>query len=190
MQKFERVHTRQWILFQVFDKKNVWEKSFEDLNNKHYSARADVLWKLGRHYLRTSYDLVHIVAIASTRFIWDLHALKSPVEVGVLYCFLLTIYIVFFQPVKWDDDELSFSNRHQIVSSSRVFHLWTKRFSTGFKKAMRNPKSWMGYEFKCYFFILMESVTFKKCINSRENKANGCFCLGILVTKKYDYEFV
>ena len=81
-------------------------KEFEEVNNKHFSAGRRTL-KLDALLLRPATDLVHIVAIALVFGLFGIDALKSPVEVGVLYAFVNYIHR-FFQPVNEMMMKLSF----------------------------------------------------------------------------------
>ena len=97
-------------IVQVFRQEKRMRKEFEEVNNKHYSAGRRTL-KLDALLLRPATDLVHIVAIALVLGLFGIDALKSPVEVGVLYAFVNYIHR-FFQPVNEMMMKLSFSNRH------------------------------------------------------------------------------
>ncbi|MGE7870330.1 ABC transporter ATP-binding protein [Bacillus paramycoides] len=107
-------------IVQVFRQEKRMRKEFEEVNNKHYSAGRRTL-KLDALLLRPATDLVHIVAIALVLGLFGIDALKSPVEVGVLYAFVNYIHR-FFQPVNEMMMKLSFFQQ-ALVSSSRVFHL-------------------------------------------------------------------
>ena len=76
---------------QVFRQEKRMRKEFEEVNNKHYSAGRRTL-KLDALLLRPATDLVHIVAIALVLGLFGIDALKSPVEVGVLYAFVNYIH--------------------------------------------------------------------------------------------------
>lgn len=107
-------------IVQVFRQEKRMRKEFEEVNNKHFSAGRRTL-KLDALLLRPATDLVHIVAIALVLGLFGIDALKSPVEVGVLYAFVNYIHR-FFQPVNEMMMKLSFFQQ-ALVSSSRVFHL-------------------------------------------------------------------
>ncbi|WP_454639276.1 ABC transporter ATP-binding protein [Bacillus mycoides] len=107
-------------IVQVFRQEKRMRKEFEEVNNKHFSAGRRTL-KLDALLLRPATDLVHIVAIAVVLGLFGIDALKSPVEVGVLYAFVNYIHR-FFQPVNEMMMKLSFFQQ-ALVSSSRVFHL-------------------------------------------------------------------
>ncbi|WP_264447618.1 ABC transporter ATP-binding protein [Bacillus cereus] len=107
-------------IVQVFRQEKRMRKEFEEVNNKHFNAGRRTL-KLDALLLRPATDLVHIVAIALVLGLFGIDALKSPVEVGVLYAFVNYIHR-FFQPVNEMMMKLSFFQQ-ALVSSSRVFHL-------------------------------------------------------------------
>ncbi|MFK4321696.1 ATP-binding cassette subfamily B multidrug efflux pump [Bacillus sp. RC145] len=107
-------------IVQVFRQEKRMRKEFEEVNNKYFSAGRRTL-KLDALLLRPATDLVHIVAIAVVLGLFGIDALKSPVEVGVLYAFVNYIHR-FFQPVNEMMMKLSFFQQ-ALVSSSRVFHL-------------------------------------------------------------------
>ncbi|WP_377864806.1 ABC transporter ATP-binding protein [Bacillus sp. R86525] len=107
-------------IVQVFRQEKRMRKEFEEVNNKHFSAGRRTL-KLDALLLRPATDLVHIVAIALVLGLFGIDALKSPVEVGVLYAFVNYIHR-FFQPINEMMMKLSFFQQ-ALVSSSRVFHL-------------------------------------------------------------------
>lgn len=107
-------------IVQVFRQEKRMRKEFEEVNNKHFSAGRRTL-KLDALLLRPATDLIHIVAIALVLGLFGIDALKSPVEVGVLYAFVNYIHR-FFQPVNEMMMKLSFFQQ-ALVSSSRVFHL-------------------------------------------------------------------
>ena len=133
-------------------------KEFEEVNNKHYSAGRRTL-KLDALLLRPATDLVHIVAIALVLGLFGIDALKSPVEVGVLYAFVNYIHR-FFQPVNEMMMKLSFSNRHLFRHHACISFNGRERFSTG-SKGNENPQVVDGdIEFKMLLFHMMESVTF------------------------------
>ncbi|QHG36102.1 ABC transporter ATP-binding protein [Bacillus paranthracis] len=94
-------------IVQVFRQEKRMRKEFEEVNNKHYSAGRRTL-KLDALLLRPATDLVHIVAIALVLGLFGIDALKSPVEVGVLYAFVNYIHR-FFQPVN-EMDDIEFKN--------------------------------------------------------------------------------
>ena len=106
-------------------------KEFEEVNNKHYSAGRRTL-KLDALLLRPATDLVHIVAIALVLGLFGIDALKSPVEVGVLYAFVNYIHR-FFQPVNEMMMKLSFSTGTCFVITCISFN-GRERFSTGSKR--------------------------------------------------------
>ncbi|EOV9528376.1 ABC transporter ATP-binding protein [Bacillus cytotoxicus] len=107
-------------IVQVFRQERRMRKEFEEINGKHYNAGRRTL-KLDALLLRPATDLVHIMAIAFVLALFGIHALNSPVEVGVLYAFVNYIHR-FFQPVNEMMMKLSFFQQ-ALVSSSRVFHL-------------------------------------------------------------------
>ena len=160
-------------IVQVFRQEKRMRKEFEEVNNKHYSAGRRTL-KLDALLLRPATDLVHIVAIALVLGLFGIDALKSPVEVGVLYAFVNYIHR-FFQPVNEMMMKLSFFQQ-ALVSSSRVFHLMDEKDLAPVQKVMRILKSWMEIlNLKCYFSYDGKRDVLK-CIISRETRANGCFC--------------
>ncbi|MGD6891152.1 ABC transporter ATP-binding protein [Bacillus mobilis] len=133
-------------IVQVFRQEKRMRKEFEEVNNKHYSAGRRTL-KLDALLLRPATDLVHIVAIALVLGLFGIDALKSPVEVGVLYAFVNYIHR-FFQPVNEMMMKLSFFQQ-ALVSSSRVFHLMDEKDLAPVKKGDRNPQVVNGeIEFK------------------------------------------
>lgn len=124
-------------IVQVFRQEKRMRKEFEEVNNKHYSAGRRTL-KLDALLLRPATDLVHIVAIALVLGLFGIDALKSPVEVGVLYAFVNYIHR-FFQPVNEMMMKLSFFQQ-ALVSSSRVFHLMDERDLAPVQKGDGNPQ--------------------------------------------------
>ncbi|MDA1881423.1 MULTISPECIES: ABC transporter ATP-binding protein [Bacillus] len=133
-------------IVQVFRQEKRMRKEFEEVNNKHYSAGRRTL-KLDALLLRPATDLVHIVAIALVLGLFGIDALKSPVEVGVLYAFVNYIHR-FFQPVNEMMMKLSFFQQ-ALVSSSRVFHLMDEKDLAPVQKGDGNPQIINGdIEFK------------------------------------------
>ncbi|MEK4602922.1 ABC transporter ATP-binding protein [Bacillus sp. FSL L8-0099] len=133
-------------IVQVFRQEKRMRKEFEEVNNKHYSAGRRTL-KLDALLLRPATDLVHIVAIALVLSLFGIDALKSPVEVGVLYAFVNYIHR-FFQPVNEMMMKLSFFQQ-ALVSSSRVFHLIDEKDLAPVQKGDGNPQVVNGdIEFK------------------------------------------
>ncbi len=133
-------------IVQVFRQEKRMRKEFEEVNNKHYSAGRRTL-KLDALLLRPATDLVHIVAIALVLGLFGIDALKSPVEVGVLYAFVNYIHR-FFQPVNEMMMKLSFFQQ-ALVSSSRVFHLMDEKDLAPVQKGDGNPRVINGdIEFK------------------------------------------
>ncbi|MBJ8112768.1 ABC transporter ATP-binding protein [Bacillus cereus group sp. N6] len=134
-------------IVQVFRQEKRMRKEFEEVNNKHYSAGRRTL-KLDALLLRPATDLVHIVAIALVLGLFGIDALKSPVEVGVLYAFVNYIHR-FFQPVnEMMMMKLSFFQQ-ALVSSSRVFHLMDEKDLAPVQKGDGNPQVVNGeIEFK------------------------------------------
>ncbi|QIW21751.1 ABC transporter ATP-binding protein [Bacillus thuringiensis] len=133
-------------IVQVFRQEKRMRKEFEEVNNKHYSAGRRTL-KLDALLLRPATDLVHIVAIALVLGLFGIDALKSPVEVGVLYAFVNYIHR-FFQPVNEMMMKLSFFQQ-ALVSSSRVFHLMDENDLAPVQKGDGNPQVVNGeIEFK------------------------------------------
>lgn len=133
-------------IVQVFRQEKRMRKEFEEVNNKHYSAGRRTL-KLDALLLRPATDLVHIVAIAFVLGLFGIDALKSPVEVGVLYAFVNYIHR-FFQPVNEMMMKLSFFQQ-ALVSSSRVFHLMDEKDLAPVQKGDGNPQVINGdIEFK------------------------------------------
>ncbi|TXR64842.1 ABC transporter ATP-binding protein [Bacillus sp. AR18-7] len=133
-------------IVQVFRQEKRMRKEFEEVNNKHYSAGRRTL-KLDALLLRLATDLVHIVAIALVLGLFGIDALKSPVEVGVLYAFVNYIHR-FFQPVNEMMMKLSFFQQ-ALVSSSRVFHLMDEKDLAPVQKGDGNPQVINGdIEFK------------------------------------------
>ncbi|EOP24142.1 MULTISPECIES: ABC transporter ATP-binding protein [Bacillus] len=133
-------------IVQVFRQEKRMRKEFEEVNNKHYSAGRRTL-KLDALLLRPATDLVHIVAIALVLGLFGIDALKSPVEVGVLYAFVNYIHR-FFQPVNEMMMKLSFFQQ-ALVSSSRVFHLIDEKDLAPVQKGDGNPQVVNGdIEFK------------------------------------------
>ncbi|KMQ30921.1 MULTISPECIES: ABC transporter ATP-binding protein [Bacillus cereus group] len=133
-------------IVQVFRQEKRMRKEFEEVNNKHYSAGRRTL-KLDALLLRPATDLVHIVAIALVLGLFGIDALKSPVEVGVLYAFVNYIHR-FFQPVNEMMMKLSF-HLQALVSSSRVFHLMDEKDLAPVQKGDGNPRVINGdIEFK------------------------------------------
>ncbi|PFD52851.1 multidrug ABC transporter ATP-binding protein [Bacillus cereus] len=124
-------------IVQVFRQEKRMRKEFEEVNNKHYSAGRRTL-KLDALLLRPATDLVHIVAIALVLGLFGIDALKSPVEVGVLYAFVNYIHR-FFQPVNEMMMKLSFFQQ-ALVSSSRVFHLMDEKDLAPVQKGNENPQ--------------------------------------------------
>ncbi|AJG77236.1 ABC transporter ATP-binding protein [Bacillus thuringiensis] len=133
-------------IVQVFRQEKRMRKEFEEVNNKHYSAGRRTL-KLDALLLRPATDLVHIVAIALVLGLFGIDALKSPVEVGVLYAFVNYIHR-FYQPVNEMMMKLSFFQQ-ALVSSSRVFHLMDEKDLAPVQKGDGNPQVINGdIEFK------------------------------------------
>ncbi|KYZ66760.1 ABC transporter ATP-binding protein [Bacillus sp. GZT] len=133
-------------IVQVFRQEKRMRKEFEEVNNKHYSAGRRTL-KLDALLLRPATDLVHIVAIALVLGLFGIDALKSPVEVGVLYAFVNYIHR-FFQPVNEMMMKLSFFQQ-ALVSSSRVFYLMDEKDLAPVQKGDGNPQVVNGdIEFK------------------------------------------
>ncbi|NKW86630.1 ABC transporter ATP-binding protein [Bacillus cereus] len=133
-------------IVQVFRQEKRMRKEFEEVNNKHYSAGRRTL-KLDALLLRPATDLVHIVAIALVLGLFGIDALKSPVEVGVLYAFVNYIHR-FFQPVNEMMMKLSFFQQ-ALVSSSRVFHLMDEKDLAPVQKGDENHQVVNGdIEFK------------------------------------------
>ena len=133
-------------IVQVFRQEKRMRKEFEEVNNKHYSAGRRTL-KLDALLLRPAIDLVHIIAIALVLGLFGIDALKSPVEVGVLYAFVNYIHR-FFQPVNEMMMKLSFFQQ-ALVSSSRVFHLMDEKDLAPVQKGDGNPQVINGdIEFK------------------------------------------
>ncbi|HHT7141162.1 ABC transporter ATP-binding protein [Bacillus cereus] len=133
-------------IVQVFRQEKRMRKEFEEVNNKHYSAGRRTL-KLDALLLRPATDLVHIVAIALVLGLFGIDALKSPVEVGVLYAFVNYIHR-FFQPANEMMMKLSFFQQ-ALVSSSRVFHLMDEKDLAPVQKGDGNPQVVNGdIEFK------------------------------------------
>ncbi|PFV71079.1 multidrug ABC transporter ATP-binding protein [Bacillus sp. AFS059628] len=133
-------------IVQVFRQEKRMRKEFEEVNTKHYSAGRRTL-KLDALLLRPATDLVHIVAIALVLGLFGMDALKSPVEVGVLYAFVNYIHR-FFQPVNEMMMKLSFFQQ-ALVSSSRVFHLMDEKDLAPVQKGDGNPQVINGdIEFK------------------------------------------
>ncbi|PFI15977.1 ABC transporter ATP-binding protein [Bacillus cereus] len=124
-------------IVQVFRQEKRMRKEFEEVNNKHYSAGRRTL-KLDALLLRPATDLVHIVAIALVLGLFGIDALKSPVEVGVLYAFVNYIHR-FFQPVNELMMKLSFFQQ-ALVSSSRVFHLMDDKDLAPVQTGSENPR--------------------------------------------------
>ncbi|MEK7015513.1 MULTISPECIES: ABC transporter ATP-binding protein [Bacillus] len=124
-------------IVQVFRQEKRMRKEFEEVNNKHYSAGRRTL-KLDALLLRPATDLVHIVAIALVLGLFGIDALKSPVEVGVLYAFVNYIHR-FFQPVNEMMMKLSFFQQ-ALVSSSRVFHLMDDKDLAPVQMGSENPR--------------------------------------------------
>ena len=145
-------------IVQVFRQEKRMRKEFEEVNNKHYSAGRRTL-KLDALLLRPATDLVHIVAIALVLGLFGIDALKSPVEVGVLYAFVNYIHR-FFQPVNEMMMKLSFFQQ-ALVSSSRVFHLMDEKDLAPVQKGMEILKSLMEIlNLKMLLFLMMENVMF------------------------------
>lgn len=133
-------------IVQVFRQEKRMRREFEEVNNKHFSAGRRTL-KLDALLLRPATDLVHIVAIALVLGLFGIDALKSPVEVGVLYAFVNYIHR-FFQPVNEMMMKLSFFQQ-ALVSSSRVFHLIDEKDLAPVQKGDGNPQVINGdIEFK------------------------------------------
>lgn len=133
-------------IVQVFRQEKRMRREFEEVNNKHYSAGRRTL-KLDALLLRPATDLVHIVAIALVLGLFGIDALKSPVEVGVLYAFVNYIHR-FFQPVNEMMMKLSFFQQ-ALVSSSRVFHLMDEKDLAPVQQGGGNPQVVNGdIEFK------------------------------------------
>ncbi|MES5956104.1 ABC transporter ATP-binding protein [Bacillus fungorum] len=133
-------------IVQVFRQEKRMRKEFEEVNNKHYSAGRRTL-KLDALLLRPATDLVHIIAIALVLSLFGIDALKSPVEVGVLYAFVNYIHR-FFQPVNEMMMKLSFFQQ-ALVSSSRVFHLMDEKDLAPVQQGDGNPQVVNGeIEFK------------------------------------------
>ncbi|PGK39361.1 multidrug ABC transporter ATP-binding protein [Bacillus anthracis] len=133
-------------IVQVFRQEKRMRKEFEEVNNKHYSAGRRTL-KLDALFLRPATDLVHIIAIALVLGLFGIDALKSPVEVGVLYAFVNYIHR-FFQPVNEMMMKLSFFQQ-ALVSSSRVFHLMDEKDLAPVQQGDGNPQVVNGeIEFK------------------------------------------
>ncbi|PIE96672.1 ABC transporter ATP-binding protein [Bacillus fungorum] len=133
-------------IVQVFRQEKRMRKEFEEVNNKHYSAGRRTL-KLDALLLRPATDLVHIIAIALVLGLFGIDALKSPVEVGVLYAFVNYIHR-FFQPVNEMMMKLSFFQQ-ALVSSSRVFHLMDEKDLAPVQQGDGNPQVVNGeIEFK------------------------------------------
>ena len=124
-------------IVQVFRQEKRMRKEFEEVNNKHYSAGRRTL-KLDALLLRPATDLVHIVAIALVLGLFGIDALKSPVEVGVLYAFVNYIHR-FFQPVNEMMMKLSFFQQ-ALASSSRVFHLMDDKDLAPVQMGSENPR--------------------------------------------------
>ncbi|MFE6135747.1 ABC transporter ATP-binding protein [Bacillus sp. NPDC057893] len=124
-------------IVQVFRQEKRMRKEFEEVNNKHYSAGRRTL-KLDALLLRPATDLVHIVAIALVLGLFGIDALKSPVEVGVLYAFVNYIHR-FFQPVNEMMMKLSFFQQ-ALVSSSRVFYLMDDKDLAPVQMGSENPR--------------------------------------------------
>ena len=124
-------------IVQVFRQEKRMRKEFEEVNNKHFSAGRRTL-KLDALLLRPATDLVHIVAIALVLGLFGIDALKSPVEVGVLYAFVNYIHR-FFQPVNEMMMKLSFFQQ-ALVSSSRVFHLMDDKDLAPVQMGSENPR--------------------------------------------------
>ncbi|WP_283747401.1 ABC transporter ATP-binding protein [Bacillus cereus] len=124
-------------IVQVFRQEKRMRKEFEEVNNKHYSAGRRTL-KLDALLLRPATDLVHIVAIALVLGLFGIDALKSPVEVGVLYAFVNYIHR-FFQPVNEMMMKLSFFQQ-ALVSSSRIFHLMDDKDLAPVQMESENPR--------------------------------------------------
>ncbi|MDR4983717.1 ABC transporter ATP-binding protein [Bacillus cereus] len=124
-------------IVQVFRQEKRMRKEFEEVNKKHYSAGRRTL-KLDALLLRPATDLVHIVAIALVLGLFGIDALKSPVEVGVLYAFVNYIHR-FFQPVNEMMMKLSFFQQ-ALVSSSRVFHLMDDKDLAPVQMGSENPR--------------------------------------------------
>ncbi|KEK23162.1 ABC transporter ATP-binding protein [Bacillus gaemokensis] len=124
-------------IVQVFRQEKRMRKEFEEVNDKHYGAGRRTL-KLDALFLRPATDLVHIVAIALVLALFGIDALKSPVEVGVLYAFVNYIHR-FFQPINEMMMKLSFFQQ-ALVSSSRVFHLMDEKDLAPIQKGNEDPK--------------------------------------------------
>lgn len=142
-------------IVQVFRQEKRMRKEFEEVNNKHYSAGRRTL-KLDALLLRPATDLVHIVAIALVLGLFGIDALKSPVEVGVLYAFVNYIHR-FFQPVNEMMMKLSFFQQ-ALVSSSRVFHLMDEKDLAPVQKGHGNPQ------------VINEDIEFKNVTFSYDGK--------------------
>lgn len=123
-------------IVQVFRQERRMRKEFEEINEKHYGAGRRTL-KFDALFLRPATDLVHILAIVLVLTLFGIDALKSPVEVGVLYAFVNYIHR-FFEPVNELMMKLSFFQQ-AIVSSSRVFHLMDEKDLAPTQKGNENP---------------------------------------------------
>ncbi|MDG4656011.1 ABC transporter ATP-binding protein [Ectobacillus antri] len=137
-------------IIQVFRQERRLRKEFEEVNGLHYEASRKNL-KFDALFLRPATDLVRVFAVITILALFGVDAIKSPVEVGVLYAFVNYINR-FFDPINEMMMKLSLFQQ-ALVSSSRVFELMDESDAAPVQKGQGNPLITEGN-------ILFEHVTF------------------------------
>ncbi|UOY93565.1 ABC transporter ATP-binding protein/permease [Ectobacillus sp. JY-23] len=137
-------------IIQVFRQERRLRKEFEAVNGLHYAASRKNL-KFDALFLRPATDLVRVFAVITILALFGVDAIKSPVEVGVLYAFVNYINR-FFDPINEMMMKLSLFQQ-ALVSSSRVFELMDERDAAPVQKGQGDPLITEGH-------ILFEHVTF------------------------------
>jgi ATP-binding cassette subfamily B multidrug efflux pump len=107
-------------IIQVFRQEKRLRKEFATINEKHYEAGMKNI-KLDGLLLRPATDVVYILSTMIVLSFFGLSAMKSPVEIGVLYAFINYLER-FFEPINQMMMHLSLYQQ-AIISGARVFSL-------------------------------------------------------------------
>ncbi|RAK23493.1 ATP-binding cassette subfamily B protein [Anoxybacillus vitaminiphilus] len=107
-------------IIQVFRQEKRLRQEFAHINEQHYQAGMKNI-KIDGLLLRPAIDVVYILSIIVVLSFFGIHAMESPIEIGVLYAFV-NYLDRFFEPVNQMMMRLSMYQQ-AIVAGSRVFAL-------------------------------------------------------------------
>jgi ATP-binding cassette, subfamily B, multidrug efflux pump len=107
-------------IIQVFRQEKRLRQEFAHINEQHYQAGMKNI-KIDGLLLRPAIDVVYILSIIVVLSFFGINAMKSPIEIGVLYAFVNYLER-FFEPVNQMMMRLSMYQQ-AIVAGSRVFAL-------------------------------------------------------------------